>query len=81
LPTYSFKDKATGDVFDKFMSMGERETYLKDNPNIETVLTSAAICDPIRLGGLKPPSGFKEVLNNIHSRSPGSVLKKSGNLE
>jgi hypothetical protein len=81
LPTYSFKDTATGDVFDKFMSMGDRETYLKDNPNIETVITSAAICDPIRLGGLKPPEGFKEVLKNIHSRSPGSVMKKSGNLE
>lgn len=80
LPTYTFKDKNTGEVFDRLMKIAEREEYLKENPNIESVISAPNLVDPIRLGGLRPPSGFKEVLKNIHDRSPGSQLKKNGNI-
>ncbi len=80
LPTYTFKDTQTGEVFDKLMKISEREEYLKSNPHIESVISAPNLVDPIRLGGLRPPSGFKEVLKNIHERSPGSQLKKNGNI-
>ena len=33
MPTYVFKDKLTGEQFEKFLSMSEREQFLKDNPD------------------------------------------------
>jgi hypothetical protein len=80
LPTYSFKDTTTGEVFDKVMKIAEREEYLKENPNIESVVSAPSLMSPISLRGIQPPSGFKEVLKNIHERSPGSQLKKNGNI-
>jgi hypothetical protein len=38
------------------------------------------LMSPISLRGITPPSGFKEVLKNIHERSPGSQLKNNGNI-
>ena len=29
MPTYAFRDKTTGEVFEKFMSISAREEYLK----------------------------------------------------
>ena len=40
MPTYTFKNKDTGEVFDKIMKIAEKPEYLKDNPNIEAVLTA-----------------------------------------
>ena len=39
MPTYTFEDKDTGEVFDKLMKISEKEQYLKDNPNLKSVLT------------------------------------------
>jgi hypothetical protein len=80
LPTYTFKNTETGEVFDRVMKISEREEYLKENPNIETVISAPALMSPLSLSGIKPPSGFKEVLQNIHNRSPGSQLKNNGNI-
>ena len=77
MPTYSFRNKETGEQFDKFMSISARETYLQENPQLETMITGAPmICDPVRVGVTKRDTGFKEVLQKIHERSPGSDLKK-----
>jgi hypothetical protein len=62
------------------MKIAEREEYLKTNPHLESVISAPNLVDPIRLSGLRPPEGFKEVLKNIHDRSPGSQLKKNGNI-
>ncbi len=76
MPTYSFKNKETGEIFDKFMSIAAREDYLKENPNLETFIGGApAMVDPVRLGLRKVPDGFREVLNKVHERMPGSTLK------
>jgi hypothetical protein len=59
------------------MSISTRELFLKENPNIESVITSAPmVVDPVRVGVRKRDSGFKEVLQKIHERTPGSDLKK-----
>ena len=41
MPTYTFEDKDTGEVFDKLMKISEKEQYLKDNPNLKSVLIFA----------------------------------------
>lgn len=76
MPTYTFKNKDTGEITEKFMSMSAREDYLKDNPHLETFIGGApTLVDPVRLGIRKVPDGFREVLNKIHERMPGSTLK------
>lgn len=73
MPTYTFKNKDTGEVFDQFMSMSAREEYMKENPQLEPVIgVVAMVRDTPKLDG-----GFREVLQKIHERSAGSTLKDS----
>lgn len=68
MPTYCFKNKQTGEVHEKFMSLREREQYLASNADLETVLGAPALIDPAHLGRLKPDEGFRDVLRNIKSK-------------
>lgn len=76
MPVYDFRNKETGEVFTQNMKIAEKEQYLKDNPQIESYFgdTQMNIGDPVRLGVRKADGGFKEVLQKIHSRAPGSRL-------
>lgn len=77
MPTYKFRDTNTNEEFEKFMSISARESYLKENPHIQSMISGAPmVCDPTRVGVAKRDTGFKEVLQKIHERSPGSDLKK-----
>jgi hypothetical protein len=76
MPTYLFKDTSTGEEFETMMSISAREEYLKQNPHIEPVISVPNIADPVRIGVRKRDTGFKEVLQKIHERTPGSDLKK-----
>lgn len=73
VPTYSFYDTKTDEYFDAFMSYSQREQYLKDNPHISTVVTSAAIVSGVSTTG-KVPDGFKEVLSKVAEAHPSSVV-------
>lgn len=75
MPTYTFIDTNTGEQFDKFLKIAEREQYLQDNPNIQSVITAPAIAgDHITI---KKDSGFKEVLQKINERNPHNALSKT----
>ena len=77
MPTYAFRNTETGEVTEKFMGISAREEYLKQNPQLETMVNGAPmICDPVRVGARKMDTGFKEVLQKIHSRAPGSTLNQ-----
>jgi len=77
MPTYAFRNKETGEVTEKFMSISAREEYLNQNPQLESMVNGAPmICDPVRVGARKMDTGFKEVLQKIHSRAPGSTLNQ-----
>ena len=78
MPLYEFRNTDTGEVFEKLMSMSSREEYLKENPNIEAHISGApAMIDPVRLGVRKTDQGFREVLQRIHEKTPGSQLNKT----
>jgi len=77
MPLYDFKNKDTGETFEKMMSISAKEEYLKENPNIEPVLGTNMLIDPFRLGIRKSDAGFKEVLQRIHEKTPGSQLNKT----
>jgi len=76
MPTYSFRNKDTGEIHDEIMRISAREQYLLDNPHLESIITSA----PAFAGDhitIKKDTGFKEVLQRIHSLTPGSQLDKT----
>tara|TARA_R100001591_G_scaffold114934_1_gene129889 strand:+ start:878 stop:1192 length:315 start_codon:yes stop_codon:yes gene_type:complete len=72
MPTYIFKNTKTNEVEEKFLSMSEREEYLKDNPDIEQVPTPINIVGGV--GGIKTDNGFNEVLSKISEAHPTSAL-------
>lgn len=67
MPTYTFRNKETGETFDKLMSISQREPFLQENPNLEQVLGATAMGDSVRLGVRTTDNGFKEVLSKIGS--------------
>jgi hypothetical protein len=78
MPTYTFRNKETGEQFDQYMGISAREEFLTQNPNLETIITQApAMGDSVRLGVHKSDNGFKEVLQRIHEKTPGSQLNKT----
>jgi hypothetical protein len=75
MPTYTFKDNDTGVVYDEFMGMSERETYLEENPHISQVpVMFSYVGDHIMGVGPKVDSGFNERLQQIANSHPGSPL-------
>jgi hypothetical protein len=76
MPTYDFRNKDTSEVFEKIMKIAEKEQFLLDNPHIEqAIITAPAFAgDHITI---KKDTGFKEVLQRIHSLTPGSQLDKT----
>ena len=75
MPTYTFRNKDTGEVFDDLMKWSERQEFLEANPHIEPIVGGApSIGDPVRLGVRRPDGGFNEVLSKIHSANYKSNL-------
>lgn len=75
MPTYTFRNKETEEVFDKIMSWKDREQYLADNPQLEPLIGGApAMGDSVRLGIRRPDDGFREVLSKISAANYKSNL-------
>jgi hypothetical protein len=72
MPTYEFQNKETGERFEKWMYMAEREKFLAEHPELEQIHTKGI--NAVSGVGLKVPSGFKDVLQKIHTETPGSRL-------
>jgi hypothetical protein len=78
MPTYVFRNKETGEQFEQIMKISELDSFRVDNPQLETVIQAVAFGDPTKLSSSRKfDSGFKEVLQKIHERSPGSELNKT----
>ena len=78
MPTYVFRNKETGEQFEQVMRISELDPFRAENPHLETVIQAVAFGDPTKLSTTRKfDSGFKEVLQKIHERSPGSELNKT----
>ncbi len=78
MPTYSFRNKDTGEIFDKILRIADREEFLTQNPHLESVITGAPAFTGDHITAVKKyDTGFKEVLQKIHERTPGSQLNKT----
>ena len=76
MPTYTFKNKKTGVIYEDFMSISDM-MKLRENPNIEIVIDSVNIVsgqgDNI---DAKTDAGWKETLAKISEAHPNSELTK-----
>ena len=76
MPTYIFKNKKTGIVYEDFMSIADMQKIIS-NPNMELVIESVNIVsgqgDNI---DAKTDAGWKETLAKISEAHPSSALNK-----
>ena len=77
MPTYDFRNKETGEVFEEMMGISAKEEYLKDNPHIEQVFTKFPATtrgtDKWNPGNNKD-EGWKENMARIAEAHPNSAL-------
>ena len=72
MPTYTFYNTETDEQFDDFMSWSQRETYLKENPHIKPMLTTAALVGDHIIQ--KMDGGMKDTFSRIAEAHPNSPL-------
>ena len=75
MPTYTYRNIKTGEVFDKIMKIAEKEQFLLDNPDLESIIGAPAMGDSVRLGIRRPDDGFREVLSKISDANYKSNLR------
>lgn len=79
MPTYSFIDTETNEEFEVVMKIAEREEFLKDNPQVQSIISAPALISGTG-SYQKVPDGFKEVLSKIGEAHPDSrVGREYGN--
>ena len=72
MPTYRFLDTETDTEFDLFLSIKERDEFLKANKNLNGVITAPNIISGT--GGIKNDEGWNEVLQKVSEAHPESPL-------
>ena len=75
MPTYTYRNIKTGEVFDKIMKIAEKEQFLLDNPDLESIIGAPAMGDSVRLGIRRPDDGFREVLSKMSDANYKSNLR------
>lgn len=75
MPTYNFRNTETGEEFEKFISISEKELFLKENANIQQIFKKT----PKIISGVgdvysKTDNTWKEVLSKIAEKHPNSSL-------
>ena len=77
MPTYRFENTETGEIFEKWMYMSEKEGYLKDNPHLKPLIPTQMNVGEVgewqqKLVNKNP--GWNEVLRRA-SKMPGAKVK------
>lgn len=79
MPTYNFIDTETQEEFEVVMKISEREEFLKENPQVQSIISAPALISGTG-SYQKVPDGFKEVLSKIGEAHPDSrVGREYGN--
>jgi len=74
MPTYNFQNKQTGEVIEKFMKIAERETWLKENPDYQSIIMQAPSFTGDHIISKQQDGGMKEVLDRVANAHPDSPL-------
>ena len=87
MPTYTFEDTNTGDVYEMTMMISERDVFVVENPHMKQLIAGAPmIVSGVGSGGVKPGGGLDEVFAKASEAHPDSPLaqrygKKGSNVD
>lgn len=78
MPTYSFKNDKTGEVWESMMSIAERSDFLENSPHIRQLPPTQLnlVAGTSANKSLRTDDGWKENLSRISAAHPGSELAK-----
>ena len=77
MPTYTFRNKKTGEIEEHNLKISKRQSFIDSNPNLEQVhLTMPGFGDLVRMGMKGPDDGLREVMSKINE----NVGSKRSNL-
>jgi hypothetical protein len=72
MPLYDWKNIETGEEFENFLTMEQREQFKKDHPELKQLVKKFT---PVAgVGGIKTSEGFKDVLRNIKKKTHNAVF-------
>jgi len=73
MPTYTFQNTETKEIVDEFLSLSERELFIKQNPHMKQIIGPVTV-----IGGhgdrVRTDDGFKSVLSKVAEAHPNSKL-------
>lgn len=75
MPTYTFINKNTGGEETHYLTLSEREEFLKTNPDMVQKLSTPAFGDSARLGVRRIDNGFNDVLKKIKGSHRHSTIE------
>ena len=68
MPTYSFKNTETGELFEMFFTgYKKKDEYLAEHPEVIQQIQAPGIVSGV--AGTKPDESFRDVLRNIDRRA------------
>lgn len=75
MPTYKFLNTKTNEEYIDFMTISERDVFLKENPHMEQLVHGfPGGADPTRVGRVKPDDNFKDLLKEIKGKHHRSTI-------
>ena len=75
MPTYTFRNKDTGEESTQILSLAEREKFLEENPDYIQVPPVVAFGDSVRLGIRRIDDNFNDVLKKAKSAHYKSTIE------
>jgi len=74
MPTYTFEDTQTGEVFTDILSMNECDQFKKDNPHIKQLITRMNIVSGVAGKTHKNDQGWGEMMSRLGDANPNTSL-------
>tara|TARA_B110000503_G_C7136181_1_gene408913 strand:- start:1109 stop:1411 length:303 start_codon:yes stop_codon:yes gene_type:complete len=72
MPVYTFENIKTGKEFTEFLTISDKDVYLKKNPHLRQIITSINIVGGIQGITHKTDDGWKENMSRIAAAHPTS---------
>ena len=74
MPTYTFKNTNTEEVFDKFVSISAMEEMVGSGDFVQ-IIGAPQIVAGVGNPHKKTPEGFKDILRNVKATQPGATME------
>ena len=81
MPTYTFMNTKTNEIYDDIMSYSDMLSLLEHNPHIKKIIQPPKFADPTRIDGArgKPDDAFRDRLKEIKKAHSGGLRKSTIN--